>query len=139
MRRVALAGVLVQEPRVLILDEPTVGLDGPGKREILAEIRGLHRSGKTVVIISHSIEDVAGLADRLVVLEQGRVLTSGVPAAVFSSLLENGKLTFLVPSISRLLHDLRVSGWEIPGELHGVEEAVAVIDGFLRGRSQAEN
>ncbi len=142
MRRVALAGVLVQEPRLIILDEPTVGLDGPGKREILRELRELHRSGKTVVIISHSVEDLTGLVDRLIVLEEGRIAASGRPAEVFSFLLDAPKLTFLVPPVFRLLHELRASGWPIPGDVYEPGQAVAAIDSFLRsrpGKPPAEN
>jgi energy-coupling factor transport system ATP-binding protein len=131
MRRVALAGVLVQEPRLLILDEPTVGLDGPGKREFLKEVEGLRRSGKTVVMISHSVEDLATLVDRLILLEEGKVLTWGSPAAVFSFLLRSGKLTFLVPSVFRLLHDLGSPQEVLPTPVDPVEEALDVIDRFL--------
>ncbi len=142
MRRVALAGVLVQEPRLLILDEPTVGLDGPGKREILREIGELRRSGKTIVMISHSTEDLVNLVDRLIVLEGGKILTSGSPAEVFSFLLPTGKLSFLVPPVFRLLYDLRAHGWDLPEKISQMEEALPVIDRFLkRGqmKSPAEN
>jgi energy-coupling factor transport system ATP-binding protein len=132
MRRVALAGVLVQDPRLLILDEPTVGLDGPGKREILKEIAGLRHAGKTVVMISHSVEDLVNLVDRLIVLEEGKVLTSGFPAEVFSFLLRSGRLTFLVPSTFRLFHDLRSHGGDLPDPIYQVEKALPLIDRFLR-------
>jgi energy-coupling factor transport system ATP-binding protein len=132
MRRVALAGVLVQDPGLLILDEPTVGLDAAGKGEILKEIGGLRGSGKTVVMISHSVEDLVHWVDRLVVLEEGKVLTSGSPSEVFSSLLRLGKLTFLVPSTFRLFHDLRSHGEDLPGPVYRVEEALPLIDRFLR-------
>ena len=142
MRRVALAGVLVQEPRLLILDEPTVGLDGPGKREILREIGELRRSGKTVVMISHSVEDIVNLADRFIVLEAGEILTSGSPEKVFSYLLRAGKLTFLVPSTFRLLWELRHCGWDLPESVFWVEEALSALDRFLKSghwNFQAEN
>jgi len=135
-RRVALAGVLVQEPHLLILDEPTVGLDGPGKREILGQVEKLHRSGKTVIIISHAVEDLLGIVNRLVVLEGGKLLTTGPPAGVFSFLLKAGKLTFLVPSIYQLCHDLRAGGWDIPEGILGVEEALEVLDRSLRTRTE---
>ncbi len=137
-RRVALAGVLVQEPHLLILDEPTVGLDGPGEREILKQVEKLHHSGKTVIIISHAVEDLLGMVNRLVVLEGGKLLTIGPPAEVFSFLLKSGKLTFLVPSIYQLCHDLRAEGWGIPEGILQVEEAVQVLDHFLRGRPAGE-
>ena len=138
MRRIALAG----DPAVLILDEPTVGLDGAGKREILREISVLRRSGKTVIIVSHAVEEIVDLVDRLVVMEAGKVLTSGPPSGVFSFLLGNQKLTFLVPPIFRLFYDLRQNGWAVPGEIYKVEEAVRAIQGHLERvpfPSSAEN
>jgi energy-coupling factor transport system ATP-binding protein len=131
-RRVALAGVLVQEPRLLILDEPTAGLDGPGKREILSGVKELHHCGQTVIIVSHAVEDLLGIVSRLVVLERGRLLTSGPPAEVFSFLLKFGKLTFLVPPIYRLCHDLRIEGWDIPEGILRVEVALPVLDRVLQ-------
>jgi energy-coupling factor transport system ATP-binding protein len=137
-RRVALAGVLVQEPRLLILDEPTVGLDGLGKREILTYLEKMHHSGKTVIIISHAAEDLLGMVNRLVVLEGGKLLTAGPPAEVFSFLLKAGRLTFLVPSIYQLCHDLRAEGWDIPVGIMQAEDALPVLDRFLGGRSAGE-
>jgi energy-coupling factor transport system ATP-binding protein len=131
-RRVALAGVLVQEPHLLILDEPTVGLDGLGKREIMKQVEKLHGSGKTVIVISHAVEDILGVVDRLVVLEGGRLLTAGPPAEVFCFLLETGKLTFLVPSVYQLCHDLRAEGWNIPEGIFHLDEALPALDQFLR-------
>ena len=135
MRRVALAGALVQEPAVLILDEPTVGLDGTGKGEVLRGIEPLRRSGRTIIIVSHAVEEVLALADRLVVMESGRLLTSGAPAEVFTILLQKNKLTFLVPPIFRLFHELRGCGWSLPEEIFGVEEAILAIERKL-GRAR---
>lgn len=132
MRRVALAGVLAQEPRLLILDEPTVGLDSTGKREILREISHLKGSGKTVIIVSHAIEDLLDIVDRLIVLEGGKVLTAGTPAEVFSFLLRAKRSEFLVPPIPKLCQDLRSWGWDLPGAIYRVEEALPVLDRFLR-------
>jgi energy-coupling factor transport system ATP-binding protein len=135
MRRVALAGVLVQDPAILILDEPTVGLDGAGKREILREMETLHRSGKTVIIVSHAVEEIVDLVDRLIVMEAGKILFSGSPAEVFSSLLEKKRMTFLVPPIFRLFHDLRAQGWDLPEGVLRVEEALPAIERRLsKGR-----
>jgi len=128
MRRVALAGVLVQDPVVLILDEPTVGLDGAGKREILREMENLHGSGKTLIIVSHAVEEIAPLVDRLFVMEEGKVCFSGPPAEVFSTLLERERMTFLIPPLFRLLHDLRARGWDLPPGVLKVEEALEAID-----------
>lgn len=135
MRRVALAGILIQEPRLLILDEPTVGLDGPSKREILKEIGDLHRLGKTVVIVSHGVEDLLDIVTRLIVLEEGRILTTGPPAEVFSFLLKSRKLLFLVPSIYRLCHELREEGWKVPEGIFRLEEALPALDRFLGAKT----
>lgn len=135
MRRAALAGILIQEPRLLILDEPTVDLDGPSKGEILREIHQIHRSGKTVVIVSHGVEDLLGIINRLIVLKNGKILTAGPPAEVFHTLLKTRELEFLVPSIFRLCHELRTEGWDIPSEIFRVEEALPILDRFLTTRS----
>jgi energy-coupling factor transport system ATP-binding protein len=132
MRRVALAGVLVQDPVILILDEPTVGLDGAGKGEILREIKTLRASGKTVVIVSHAVEEIAPLVDRLFVMEEGKVLFSGSPEEVFSSLLEKERINFLVPPIFRLFHALRARGWDLPRGVVRVEEALAAVERCLK-------
>jgi energy-coupling factor transport system ATP-binding protein len=131
MRRAALAGVLVQDPAVLILDEPTVGLDGAGKREILGEIGALRQSGKTVIIVSHAVEEIVDLVDRLVVMEAGKVLTSGSPAGVFSFLLRKNQLAFLVPPIFRLFYELRREGWALPEGIFQVGEAILAIEQHL--------
>ncbi|MBI4495953.1 MAG: energy-coupling factor transporter ATPase [Deltaproteobacteria bacterium] len=136
MRRVALASILVQEPLLLVLDEPTAGLDGPGRREILEEVGRLRRSGKTVVIVSHSLEDLLTLVDRWVVLEKGKVLVSGPSAEVFPFLLGRERLAHLVPFPFRLGRDLQAAGWNIP-PLYRAEEAVAVLDKWLKGRGGA--
>jgi energy-coupling factor transport system ATP-binding protein len=133
-----LAGVLVQDPGILILDEPTVGLDGAGKREILREIETLHRSGKTVIIVSHAVEEIADLVDRLMVMEGGKVLFSGSPAEVFASLLDKKKMTFLVPPIFRLFHELRAQRWDLPEGVLRVEEALPAIERLLpKGRFES--
>ncbi len=131
MRRVALAGVLVQDPAVLILDEPTVGLDGAGKREILEEIGALRRSGKTVIIVSHAVEEIVDLVDRLLVMEAGKLLASGPPEGVFSFLLRKDQLTFLVPPVFRLFYELRGEGWALPEGIFQVGEAISEVEKHL--------
>ena len=132
MRRVALAGVLVQDPPILILDEPTVGLDGPGKREILREIGALHRMGKTIIIVSHAVEDLAERVDRFMVMEEGRALISGEPGEVFARLMEMKKFNFLVPPVFHLCGGLRAAGWTLPEGLFRTEEALSAIERNLR-------
>jgi ABC-type multidrug transport system ATPase subunit len=89
-----------------------------------------------VIIISHAVEDLLGMVNRLVVLEGGKLLTAGPPAEVFSFLLKAGKLTFLVPSIYQLCHDLRAEGWDIPEGILEVEEALAHLDRSLRSATE---
>jgi len=107
-------------------------LDGPSKREILQEIDHLHRSGKTVVIVSHGVEDLLEIVNRLIVLEKGKVLTAGSPPEVFSFLLENDKLTFLVSPVYCLCRNLRAEGWDIPEGIYRVEEAIPILDQIIR-------
>jgi len=130
-RRVALAGILVQDPAILILDEPTAGLDGAGRREILEEIGALRRAGKTVILVSHAVEEIVDLVDRLVVMEAGKVLISSTPAEVFSFLLRKNQLVFLVPPIFRLFYELRGEGWVLPEGTLQVGEAVLAIEQHL--------
>jgi len=127
MRRVALAGVLAQDPKILILDEPTVGLDPEGKREILMEIGGLRRAGKTVIVVSHQVEDLLPLIDRLIVLDRGKICVGGTPIEVFYFLLQEGKFLFLVPPIFQLMAELREEGWDIPSEAVFAEEALLTL------------
>jgi energy-coupling factor transport system ATP-binding protein len=127
-RRVALAGVLVQDPKILILDEPTVGLDGEGKKEILREIRELKNRGKTIIIVSHQAEDFLGLIDRIVVLDQGKMFAAGPPAEVFLLLLQKKRCLFLVPPIYQLLAELKEEGWDIPTPPFTPEEALPILE-----------
>jgi len=128
MRRVALAGVLVQDPKILILDEPTVGLDGEGKKEVLREIRELRRRGKTLIIVSHQVENLLGLIDRVIVLDRGRIFAAATPTEVFSFLLRVKKFLFLVPPIYQLLAELKEEGWNIPAPLFTPEEALPILE-----------
>jgi len=126
-RRVALAGVLIQEPKILILDEPTVGLDWEGKKEILREIRELKTRGKTIIVVSHQVEDFLSLIDRLIVMDQGKIFADGTPAEVFSLLIRVKKFLFLIPPIYQLLADLKEEGWNIPDPLFTAEDALSVL------------
>jgi energy-coupling factor transport system ATP-binding protein len=137
MRRVALAGVLVQDPSILILDEPTVGLDGPGKMEVMRQIGILHRLGKTIIIVSHAVEDLADRVDRLMVMEEGRIVTSGERGEVFAQLVAMKGFSFLVPPVFQLCGELRAAGWTLPDKVFQTEEALSAIDWNLREGRQA--
>ena len=129
MRRVAIAGVLAMEPQVLVLDEPCAGLDPHGREEILGLIRNLHReSGTTIVMVSHSMDDVASLAERVIVMNHGKVVMDGVPRDVFSRGEELRSIGLDVPAAVQLADKLRARGFDVPEGVYRVEEIKAVIE-----------
>lgn len=122
MRRVAIAGVLAMEPSVLILDEPTAGLDPRGRDRILGIIRDLHREGATIVMVSHSMDDIASLATRMVVMIDGTIAKTGSCREVFhdQDLMEKAGLG--VPAAAKLCRELRSRGLDLPEDLYTQEE-----------------
>ncbi len=113
MRRVALAGVLAMQPRILVLDEPTAGLDPKARSFLLSDVEALHRDGTTVVMISHSMDDVARLATRIVVLEKGQIVMTGAPDQVFSQYDRLTQMGLDVPQASILSHRLKAQGVKV--------------------------
>jgi energy-coupling factor transport system ATP-binding protein len=135
-RRVAMAGVLVMNPELIILDEPTAGLDPRGRREILRHVQELHkREGLTVIIVSHSMEDVAWLAGHLVVLQDGGVIMQGPPAEVFAKEEQLRNAGLAVPEVNRVLKKLFDAGYDVDTRLFSVEEAEGEIWRVLGGES----
>lgn len=127
-RRVAIAGVLAMEPEVLILDEPTAGLDPEGRDEILDLIASLHRErGLTVILVSHSMEDVARYAGRLIVMNQGTVQYDGTPAEVFSHYRELEQIGLMAPQVTYVIEGLAQRGLVLPHNAITVQEAVDSI------------
>ena len=127
-RRVAIAGVLAMEPEVLILDEPTAGLDPRGRDEILDQIDHLHRErGMTIILVSHSMEDVARYADRLIVMNHGQKVYDGTPKEVFRHYRELEAIGLAAPQITYLVHDLKEKGVRIDGDITTVNEARQAI------------
>ncbi len=123
MRRVAIAGVLAMEPQVLVLDEPCAGLDPRGREEILGLIKKLHEeSGTTIVMVSHSMDDVASLAERVIVMNHGEIVMDGVPRDVFSRGEELRAMGLDVPQAVQLAKKLRDRGFEIPEGVYRIEE-----------------
>ena len=115
-RRVAIAGVLAMNPSILVLDEPAAGLDPAGRRSMLELIRGIHQSGVTVVMVSHSMDDVGEYCDRLYVLDHGSIRYQGTPAEVFEHGEELKKIGLDVPECAKLAAILRGKGFDIaPG------------------------
>ena len=121
-QRVAIAGVLAMQPSKLILDEPAAGLDPAGRREMLDLVARIHASGVTVIMVSHSMDDVGRLCDRLFVLDHGRVAFSGTPAEVFRHGDELRAIGLDVPECARLADALRARGFDIPEGLYALED-----------------
>ena len=129
-RRVAIAGVLAMKPEVLILDEPTAGLDPGGRDEILDLITRMHRErGMTVILVSHSMEDVAKYVKRIIVMNQGRVMFDDVPKEVFKHYKELEAIGLAAPQVTYLMHELRERGLNVDTNVTTIEEARAAILG----------
>lgn len=127
-RRVAIAGVLAMRPDVLILDEPAAGLDPAGREEILTQIRALYLERKmTVLFVSHSMEDVARAANRIIVMNQGSVALDGKPADIFAQAEALRNMGLDVPQITRLADELRRRGLPISSSIYTIEKAKATI------------
>ncbi len=123
-RRVAIAGVLAMDPEVLILDEPTAGLDPGGRDELLAQIKHLRdKRGITVILVSHSMEDVAQYATRLIVVHEGRIAYDAPPKKVFSHYLELEKMGLAAPQITYVMHALKEKGLKVDVTAMTVDEA----------------
>ena len=127
-RRVAIAGVLAMEPEVLILGEPTAGLDPKGRDEILDEISSLHKErGITVILVSHSMEDVAKYVERIIVMNQGEVLHDGAPREVFRHYKELESVGLAAPQVTYIVHTLKDKGFDVDGDATTIEEAKETI------------
>ena len=121
-RRVALAGVLAMEPEVLVLDEPTAGLDPAGRENLMANIRDYHRNkGKTIILVSHSMDEIARNVDRILVLKNAHVLMHGTPAEVFARGEELLSAGLDVPQITRIAMELKRRGVDIDPAVYTVE------------------
>ena len=132
MRRVAIAGVLAMEPQVLVLDEPCAGLDPRGREEILGLIRSLHKeSGTTIVMVSHSMDDVASLAERVIVMNHGKVAMDGAPRDIFSRGDALREMGLDVPQAVLLADKLRARGFDVPQGVYRVEEIKSVVEGII--------
>lgn len=127
-RRVAIAGVIAMEPKVLILDEPTAGLDPKGRDDILEQIKLLHEKYKmTIVLVSHSMEDVGKLAQRIVVMNKGKVELLGKPSEVFKEVETLEKIGLAVPQVTYLMRVLRERGFNVSDEIFTVEKGTEAI------------
>ena len=121
-RRVAIAGVIAMEPKVLVLDEPTAGLDPQGRDTILAQIQAYHRAkGAAVVLVSHSMEEIARNVDRIVVLSDGKVYMEGTPKQVFARAHELEQVGLDVPQVTKVAAALKARGLDIDTAVYTVE------------------
>ena len=127
-RRVAIAGVIAMEPKVLILDEPTAGLDPVGVESILGNIRDYHQAhNATVILVSHSMEEVARTVDRLVVVNDGKIPFQGTPRQVFQHGDELERMGLGVPQLTRVFHRLRAMGADVDPSVYTLEQAKAAL------------
>lgn len=127
-RRVAIAGVLAMKPKVLVLDEPTAGLDPKGRDEILDQIEKLHKeTGMTVVLVSHSMEDVARYVERIIVMNNGEKMLDGTPKEVFRHYKELEAVGLAAPQVTYVMHDLKDRGFNVSPDATTIEEAADEI------------
>ena len=127
-RRVAIAGVLAMRPRVLVLDEPTAGLDPRGRNELLELIRRLHdEEGNTIVMVSHSMDDISALAQRIIVMNEGRVAMDGTPREVFAHPQELVDMHLGVPAAAQLAMELRKRGYNLSDNVYTLDEMRSLI------------
>lgn len=132
-RRVAIAGVLAMKPEVLILDEPTAGLDPKGRDEIFEQIVRMHEEEHmTIILVSHSMEDVAKYVDRMIVMNQGQILYDQTPANVFAHYKELESIGLAAPQVTYLMHELREAGFAVHTDASTVADAKKEILRILR-------
>lgn len=127
-RRVAIAGVLAMKPEVLILDEPTAGLDPKGRDEILQQVKKLQQeTGMTILLVSHSMEDVAEYVDRIIVMNQGSVMYDDTPHNVFSHYKELEEVGLAAPQVTYILNELQAKGLDVDSSLTTISSAADEI------------
>jgi energy-coupling factor transport system ATP-binding protein len=137
-RRIAIASIIAMKPEVLILDEPTAGLDPRGRDGILAEIKELHSKYKlTVILVSHSMEDIAKLVDKIIVMDKGKIALQGTPREVFKEARSLEKIGLGIPQITHLIRKLREKGIDIRDDILTVEEAKNEILNLVREKKNA--
>ena len=137
-RRVAIAGVIAMQPDILILDEPTAGLDPAGRDSILENILAYHKArNATILLVSHNMEDMARLADRLIVMNKGRIFMQGTPGAIFSHMEALGSIGLAVPLVTNVIGHLRAMGLPLPDDIYTMEQATSAILSLLEGGRHA--
>ncbi len=132
-RRVAIAGVLAMEPDILILDEPAAGLDPAGRDNILSLIKKWHESGKTIIMVSHSMDDVADLAQHILVMNHGKLEMEGTPEEIFSKGQRLQEIGLGVPAVTALAMRLNALGFALPSNLYRMEDMEQALLHALKG------
>ena len=136
-RKIAIAGVLAMKPKYLILDEPTAGLDPKGREEFLELIADLHRQGLTVVMVSHSMDDIARYAQRMIVLKHGEIRLEGTPQTVFAQYELLERIGLGVPTLTKLLIELRKQGWDVRTDLfHPADVSQEILHALSKREQQ---
>lgn len=135
-RRVAIAGIIAMRPQVLILDEPTAGLDPGAHREIIRMVRKIHEAEENIVIfVSHNMDDVAALSDKVLVMDRGQLMMSGTPEEVFSERERLSNAGLDLPSASKLMLRLRMAGCDVPTDILTREDAADALAAYVQGKS----
>ena len=135
-RRVAIAGVMSMEPEVLIFDEPAAGLDPKGRKDLVELIKEYRKkTGSTVIIVSHSMEDIAGMADRIIVMNNSSVAMQGTVDEVYSRGDELRSMGLNVPEITEIFSKLRAKGIDVPANVYTVEQGAAILRNLIERRS----
>lgn len=130
LRRVGIAQALLNNPEILVLDEPTAGLDPKGRDEILDQIAYLHeKADMTVILVSHSMEDIAKYVDRIIVMNKGSVMFNDVPKKVFAHYKELESVGLAAPQVTYIMHALKEKGMDVPTDATTIEEAA---DGIMK-------
>lgn len=136
-RRVAIAGVVAMEPKVLILDEPTAGLDPSGRDEILRQIQMFHKDYKmTIILVTHSMEDVAKVADRVIVMDRSKCILDGPVSNVFAQVKVLESVGLAVPQVTYLMIKLKERGYNIKQDIFTLEQAKSAIINCIRSASK---
>ena len=137
-RRVAIAGVLATEPNILVLDEPAAGLDPEGRKRILEEIENIQKKKKlTVILVSHSMDDIALYADRIIVMNKGKIALCDIPSEIFKREEELEKMGLDIPQVTKILNAIRKKGYSIPDGVFEVEKAAEILSQILKGENNA--
>lgn len=136
-RRAAIAGVLAMKPKVLVLDEPTAGLDPKGRDEILDQIAYLHKTcDMTVILVSHSMEDIAKYVDRIIVMNRGQVAFDDVPKKVFEHYEELEQIGLSAPQVTYIMHELKARGLDVPADVTTIDEATEAILAAMKKKGE---